>query len=45
MVVDGALAYAKIGSNVLAWMSSENEFEDLPLPARQAGEACNSYRT
>jgi len=45
MIIDRALAYAEIGSNVLAWMSSENEFEDLALTCGQAGEACNSHRT
>ena len=44
MVIDRALTYAEIGGNVLAWMSGENEFEDLPLARRQAREAPGCYR-
>ena len=39
VVVDGALADAEVGGDVLAWMSGQDEIEDLALPSRQAGNA------
>src|SRR4029077_6342030 len=43
MVVDGPLANAEIGSDVLTWMSGENVIEDLPLAGRQACKACRCH--
>ena len=39
MVVDGALADAEIGGDVLAWVTSEDEIQDLALTRGQAGDA------
>jgi hypothetical protein len=39
MIVDGALADAEIGGNVLAWMASEDEVQDLALTRGQPGNS------
>jgi hypothetical protein len=39
MVVDGALADAEISRDVLAWVTSEDEVQDLALTRGQAGDA------
>jgi len=37
--MDRALADAKIGGDVLAWIASQDQVEDLPLTCGQAGDA------
>jgi hypothetical protein len=39
MVVNRTLADAEISGNVLAWMASEDEVQDLTLTRGQAGNA------